>query len=317
MKVLVTGSAGFIGFHVSQKLLEMGFQVIGMDNFNDYYDVKLKRDRNNILSQHDKYNFYEGDLKDINAIKTLFDNHKIDKVCHLAAQAGVRYSLENPHAYIQSNIVGFMNLIEMVKEYSVEVFVYASSSSVYGNNKKIPFSVEDKTDEPISLYAATKKANELMAYTYHHLYGIKCTGLRFFTVYGPWGRPDMALFRFTQSIINNQPIDVYNNGKMKRNFTYIDDVVNGVVAALEKAYDYEVFNIGNNKTVELMKFVEVLENCLGLEAKKNLLPIQPGDVIETVADIDNTIKLLDFEPKTDIEVGINNFVNWYKQYYNM
>jgi UDP-glucuronate 4-epimerase len=315
ISVLVTGSAGFIGFHVAKKLLEIGVNVIGIDNLNDYYDVNLKKDRNEMLKEFDNYKFYKGDLKDLDFVKKVLDASKIDKVCHLAAQAGVRYSLENPHAYIQSNIVGFTNLIEEAKNHKIKDFIYASSSSVYGNNKKTPFSVDDNVDHPISLYAASKKANELIAHSYHHLYGMNCTGLRFFTVYGPYGRPDMALFLFTKAILDNKAIKVYNYGKMKRDFTYIDDIVSGIIASLEKSYPYEIFNLGNHKSVELEYFITQIENNLNKKAKKEMLPIQAGDVAETFADIDSSREKLDFDPQTSIEDGIRKFIDWYKNYY--
>jgi len=315
--VLITGSAGFIGFHLAKKLLENGDQIIGLDNFNDYYDSEIKEDRNKQLEKFENYKLYRGDLTDLDLIKKVFAENRIEKVCNLAAQAGVRYSLTHPHKYIQANIVGFTNLIEETKNAGVKTFVYASSSSVYGENKKVPFSVEDNVDHPISLYAATKKANELIAHSYHHLFGLKCTGLRFFTVYGPWGRPDMAYFLFTKAILNNEPIKVFNHGKMKRDFTYIDDIVSGIECSLEKSYDYEVFNLGNNNTVELEYFIECIENELGRKADKIYLPMQEGDVPATFADIEKSKRLLNFEPKTNIEIGIHNFINWYREYYEI
>lgn len=313
--ILVTGSAGFIGFHVGRYLLKQKANIIGIDNFNNYYDVSLKEARNKILEEFDNFKLYRGDLKDLNFVKKVFQENKIDKVCHLAAQAGVRYSLTHPHAYIQSNLVGFTNLIDETKNAGIKTFVYASSSSVYGGNKKIPFSVEDNVSHPISLYAATKKANELIAYTYHHLYGLNCTGLRYFTVYGPWGRPDMAYFKFTKAILENKPIEVYNYGGMKRDFTYIDDIVKGTINALEKSYSYEIFNLGNNKPVRLEYFIECIEKELGKKAKKKYLPLQPGDMLETYADIERSTKMLDYYPKTSVEEGIKKFINWYKSYY--
>lgn len=315
--ILVTGSAGFIGFHVTKKLLDMGVRVIGLDNLNNYYDVKLKKDRNSILKKYKKYKFYQGDLKNLNFIKKIFNNHDINKICHLAAQAGVRYSLLNPHIYIQSNIVGFTNLIDEAKNHKVKDFIYASSSSIYGNNKKIPFSVKDNVDHPISLYAASKKSNELIAHTYHHLYGMNCTGLRFFTVYGPYGRPDMASFIFTKAILKNQPIKVFNFGKMKRDFTYIDDIVSGVIAALHHSYPYEIFNLGNNRPIELEHFIKLLEKNIGKKAKKEMLPIQAGDVPKTFADIKNSRRKLNFSPKTPVEKGLKKFIAWYKEYYKI
>jgi len=314
--ILVTGSAGFIGFHVAKKLLDIGVNVIGIDNLNDYYDVQLKKDRNKILKEFDNYKFYKGDLKDLDFVKKVLNENKIDKVCHLAAQAGVRHSLSHPHTYIQSNIVAFTNLIEEVKNHNIKDFVYASSSSVYGNNKKIPFSVDDNVDKPISLYAATKKANELIAHSYHHLYGVNCTGLRFFTVYGPYGRPDMAPILFAQAISNNDSIKVFNHGQMRRDFTYIDDIVDGVVSALYHSYPYEIFNLGNNKAIELNYFIELLEKKFNKKATKEMLDMQAGDVVETMADIDYSKQKLDFNPQTSIEEGIRKFVTWYKEYYD-
>ena len=315
--ILVTGSAGFIGFHLSKSLLAKGFRVIGLDNVNDYYEVSLKESRLKILKGMDNFSFCKCDLEDLGGLEKIFSENKIDKICNLAAQAGVRYSITHPHAYIQSNLVGFQNIIEMARHNKVENFVYASSSSVYGNNKKTPFSVEDSVDHPISLYAATKKSNELVAHTYSHLYDLPCTGLRFFTVYGPYGRPDMALFLFTKAILEDKEIDVFNYGKMKRDFTYVTDIVAGIEGALEKNYKYEVFNLGNNNTVDLLYFIECIEKNLGKEAKKNLLPLQPGDVPATFADIDASIEKLGFEPKVKIEEGIENFINWYKEYYKV
>jgi UDP-glucuronate 4-epimerase len=315
LTILVTGSAGFIGFHVSKRLLEEGNTVIGLDNFNDYYDVTLKNTRNEILEQFLSFHLYRGDLADLALIEKIFAENKIDKVCHLGAQAGVRYSLTNPHAYIQSNLVGFTNVIDSAKRVGVLDFIYASSSSVYGDNEKTPFSVTDSVDHPVSLYAATKKANELIAYTYHHLYGMNCTGLRFFTVYGPYGRPDMAYFSFVRDILAGKTIKVYNHGKMQRDFTYIDDIVDGIMKALDKSYPYEIFNLGNNKPVELGHFIEVIEKALGETAVKEYLPMQPGDVLATYADIDHSREMLGYEPKTSIEEGITNFIKWYREYY--
>ena len=310
--ILVTGVAGFIGFHVAKALLKKGEEVIGVDNLSDYYDVKLKEDR--LAQIKDKIKFYKVDISDFDALEDVFSENKIEKVCHLAAQAGVRYSLENPWEYEKTNVHGTMNIFELMKKFDIKNIVYASSSSVYGGNEKVPFSESDNVDKPISLYAATKKANELMAYTYHHLYDMNCTGLRFFTVYGPWGRPDMALFKFTKSILDNKPIDVYNYGKMKRDFTFITDIVSGVMASLDKCYPYEIFNLGNNNTVELKYFIECLEKELGKKAKKNMLPMQPGDVPITYADISKSKKMLGYSPKTEIEQGIKQFVDWYKSY---
>ncbi len=316
-KIIVTGCAGFIGFHLSLRLLKMGYFVIGIDNINNYDDIKIKNDRLNILKDFENFVFYKEDIAIFDNVKKIFEEQKPDKVCNLAAQAGVRHSLTHPEDYIQSNIVGFFNMIELSKQFKIKNFVYASSSSVYGKNEKIPFSVEDRVDHPISLYAASKKSNELIAHTYSHLYKLPTTGLRFFTVYGPWGRPDMALFLFTKAILENRPIKVFNYGKMKRDFTYIDDIVNGVVAALEKAYLYEIFNLGNHRSVELLYFISLIEENLGRKASKELLPLQPGDVVESFADIEHSRQLLGFEPKVSIEQGVKNFINWYKEYYNV
>ena len=314
-RILVTGSAGFIGFHLAKKLLEKGVDVVGVDNLNDYYDPKLKTDRNKILKSHENYIFLKDDLADKKFITQLFKKFKFDQVCHLAAQAGVRYSIENPAVYIQSNIVGFANLIEATKNAGIRNFVYASSSSVYGNSAKAKFSVKDRTDEPISLYAATKKADELIAYTYNHLFGLNCTGLRFFTVYGPWGRPDMAPFKFTGRIIAGKEIEVYNFGKMKRDFTYIDDIVSGIIAALKRPKGFRVYNLGNNRPVTLSRFIKAIEAACGQKAKIKYLPLQPGDVLKTAADISESKKDLRFSPKIDIEEGMKKFVSWYQEYY--
>lgn len=322
-KILLTGAAGFIGFHLAKRLLEWGVNVIGFDNLNDYYDVKLKEDRLGILQKFVNFTFIKGDLTDAKAVMNLFDEHKPEIIVNLAAQAGVRYSIDNPHAYIQSNIIGFLKILEACRHNKTEHLVYASSSSVYGMNKKIPFSVEDRVEKPASLYAATKKANELMAYTYSHLYGIPATGLRFFTVYGPYGRPDMAYFSFTDRIMKNEPIKIFNNGDMYRDFTYIDDVVKGIENILnnppmvdEDGVKYKVYNIGNNKPEKLMDFIRTLEECLGKEAKKEYLPMQPGDVYRTYADVTELMKDFDFKPDTSIKTGLTEFVNWYKDYYN-
>jgi UDP-N-acetyl-D-glucosamine/UDP-N-acetyl-D-galactosamine dehydrogenase len=323
-KILVTGCAGFIGFHLADRLLKEGYTVIGLDNLNDYYDVSLKRSRLAILQKNENFIFLEASIEDNEAIKKLFSEHWMPIVVHLAAQAGVRYSLENPEAYISSNIVGFMNILEACRNHNVEHLIYASSSSVYGSNTKMPFSVQDRVDHPISLYAATKKANELMAHTYSYLYNLKTTGLRFFTVYGPWGRPDMALFKFTKAILEGREIDIYNYGKMKRDFTYIDDIIEGIFRLIKKGdttseekVPYKVYNIGNNQPVELMKFISILEDKLGKKAKKNFLPIQAGDVPETFADIDDLMRDVGFRPETPIEKGIEQFVEWYKSYYKI
>ncbi len=319
---LVTGGAGFIGYFLSKRLLEAGARVIGFDCITDYYEVKLKEDRLADLMQQDKYTFVKGDLADKDAVTEAFVTYHPDVVINLGAQAGVRYSIDNPDAYIQSNIVGFFNILEACRNYPVEHLVFASSSSVYGGNDKIPFSTEDKVDRPVSLYAATKKSNELMAYSYCKLYGIKATGLRFFTVYGPMGRPDMAYFKFAKKIMAGEPIQVYNNGDMMRDFTYVDDIVTGIMNILcnppqsdELGAAYKIYNIGNNKPVKLMDFINILEKCLGKEAKKEYLPMQPGDVYQTYADVDDLIKDYQFKPETSIEVGLQKFVDWFLEYY--
>lgn len=316
-KILVTGGAGFIGFHTIKALLEKGAEVVTIDNFCPYYDVELKEARNKILEGFDGFKLYRGNLENLDLIKKIFQENEIEKICHLAAQAGVRYSLSNPHIYIQSNLVGFVNLINEAKNAGVKNFVYASSSSVYGNNKKIPFSVDDQVNQPISLYAATKRADELIAYAFYHLFGLNCTGLRYFSVIGPWGRPDMALFKFTKAISSGEPIEVYNSGQMKRDFTYIDDIVNGTLAALEKSYPYEIFNLGSDNPVELGYFIECIERELGQKAIKENKPLQPGDVPETWADIEHSRKMLGYEPKVKIEEGVKRFVQWYKEYYHL
>ena len=334
MKVLVTGAAGFIGFHLSKYLLQRGDEVVGLDNLNDYYDVTLKYARLRQLEEMSGFRFVKGDLADRDTIVALFAAEKFDRVVNLAAQAGVRYSLINPYAYIDSNIQGFINILEGCRHNGVEHLVYASSSSVYGANTAMPFSVHDNVDHPVSLYAASKKSNELMAHTYSHLYGLPTTGLRFFTVYGPWGRPDMAMFLFTKAILAGEPIDVFNYGKMKRDFTYIDDIVEGVVRTLDhvapanpgwsgdspdpgtSAAPYRLYNIGNNNPVELMYLIEVIEDKLGIKAEKNMLPIQPGDVPATYANVDALIEDVGFKPETSIEAGVNNFVDWYRNYYS-
>jgi len=314
---LITGAAGFIGFHLCRRLLETGATVVGLDNLNPYYDVTLKKARLKILEAFPGFHFHLADLKDYQALESVFQAHDPRIVCNLAAQAGVRHSLTDPFSYGQSNLTGFLNLLELARRRKVENFVYASSSSVYGANKKIPFSVDDRVDTPVSLYAATKKANELMAHAYSHLYDIPCTGLRYFTVYGPWGRPDMALFLFTRAILKGEPIKVYNYGRMKRDFTYIDDIVDGTVAALEKSVPYEVLNLGNADWVSLMDFIGALEQELGQEAEKNFLPLQPGDVETTSADIEKSKAMLGFSPKTPLKEGIRRFVAWYREYYGV
>lgn len=294
----------------------MGESVVGIDNLNEYYDVNLKKARLEILKSYNDFIFYKEDIQNFQALEGIFETHNLDFICNLAAQAGVRYSLKAPFSYQKSNLEGFLTLLELARKYSVKNFVYASSSSVYGDNKKVPFSVDDRVDTPVSLYAATKKANELIAHAYSHLYQIPCTGLRFFTVYGPWGRPDMALFLFTDAILKKRPINVYNYGNMKRDFTYIDDIVDGTIAALKRAVPYEIFNLGNSQSVELLDFIRILEEVLGQEAQKNMTPIQPGDVPETAADIRKSRELLGFDPKTPLEKGIRRFVRWYREYYN-
>ncbi|MCX7726170.1 MAG: SDR family NAD(P)-dependent oxidoreductase [Chitinispirillaceae bacterium] len=313
--ILVTGAAGFIGFHVSSELLRRGFNVIGIDNINEYYDPLLKQARLNILLGNKNFVFYKIDICDFDSLEKIFKNNKIKKVCHLAAQAGVRYSLQNPFSYQKSNNEGFLNIIELSKRFNVENFVYASSSSVYGANTKLPFSEDDRVDLPISLYAATKRANELVAYTYSHLFNLACSGLRFFTVYGPWGRPDMALFIFTKSILEDKPIQVYNYGDMGRNFTYIDDIVDGVLRVLDYPVKYEIYNIGNDKAEKLLDFIEEIEKCLGKKSIREYLPMQPGDVKYTMADI-SKIRKLGYEPRTDIAEGIRKFIDWYLSCYH-
>lgn len=312
---LVTGAAGFIGFHVSRALLERGDRVLGLDNLNDYYDVSLKEARLRLLQDNEHFTFYKEDLANREALTQIFGKNRIQVVCNMAAQAGVRYSLVNPFAYQSSNLEGFLNIIHLSQEHQVENFVYASSSSVYGNNKKVPFSVQDRVDNPISLYAATKKANELVAHTYSHLYSLPCSGLRLFTVYGPWGRPDMALFIFTKAITKNQPIEVYNFGKMRRDFTYIDDIVQGVLASMDRPVPYAIYNLGNSRAVDLLYFIECIEKELGKKAEKKMLPMQPGDVVETYADISESERDLAFQPTTRIEEGIASFISWYRSFY--
>jgi UDP-glucuronate 4-epimerase len=325
MEFLVTGVAGFIGMHVAARLLQAGHNVTGVDNLNHYYDVRLKQARLDVLQPYPNFRFLKMDLADGEKVNELFDGGKFERVIHLAAQAGVRYSLENPHVYVQSNVVGFTNILEACRHFPVKHLVYASSSSVYGANKKLPFSVRDNVDHPISLYAASKKANELMAHAYSHLFQIPTTGLRFFTVYGPWGRPDMAVFSFTKAILEGKPIDVFNHGKMQRDFTYIDDIVEGVLLVADRppapgeesrpsSAPYKLYNIGNHQPVELMKVIEVLEKCLGKSARKNMLPLQPGDVLATFADVDDLMRDTGFRPATPIEVGLERFVRWYQSY---
>lgn len=335
MKILVTGAAGFIGFHTSKRLLERGETVVGLDNMNDYYDVSLKEARLSQLGREAEFDFVRLDLSDRTGMEELFAAHRFDAVVHLAAQAGVRYSIKNPHVYIDSNLVGFINILEGCRHCGVGHLVYASTSSVYGANTKMPFSVHDNVDHPVSLYAATKKANELMAHSYSHLYRLPVTGLRFFTVYGPWGRPDMALFLFTKAILAGEPIDVFNHGRMQRDFTYIDDIVEGVVRVMDRpaapnpiwsgespdpgtsAAPYRLYNIGNNQPVELMHLISTLEQCLGTEARKRMLDLQPGDVPATYADVDDLIADVGFKPATSIEEGVARFVVWYRKYYGV
>ncbi|WP_300440097.1 NAD-dependent epimerase [Christiangramia sp.] len=334
MEILVTGAAGFIGFHLSKKLVEAGHNVVGLDNINNYYDPQLKYDRlkelgisekdaikfNNICksSKFKNFEFIRLNLEDRGNLPKLCASFRFDKVVNLAAQAGVRYSIENPEAYIDSNLVGFSNLLECCRQYKVSHLIYASSSSVYGQNKKVPFSTDDNVDHPISLYAATKKSNELMAYTYNHLYGFKTTGLRFFTVYGPFGRPDMAMFLFTDAIINNRPIKVFNEGYLERDFTYIDDIVEGVFQVIKNSdnkKDYKLYNIGNSKPVNLLEFIHEIEKKLGILAKKEMLPMQPGDVVRTWADVGALEKDYNYKPSMSIKLGIERFIEWYKSYY--
>lgn len=333
MKVLVTGAAGFIGFHVAQKLCERGDEVIGIDNLNDYYEVSLKMARLQQLADFRNFKFIRLELADRDSIARLFAEHQFQRVIHLGAQAGVRYSIDNPHAYVDSNLVGFVNILEGCRHQQVEHLAYASSSSVYGANKTMPFSVHDNVDHPLSLYAATKKANELMAHTYSHLYQLPTTGLRFFTVYGPWGRPDMAIFNFTRKILSGEPIDVFNFGNHRRDFTYISDIVEGIIRVHDKvaapnpawsgetpdpgtsAAPWRVYNIGNSNPVQLLRYIEVLEECLGKKATKNLLPIQPGDVPDTYADVEALKQDVGYQPATPVEVGVRHFVNWYLDYY--
>ena len=334
-KILVTGSSGFIGFHLSELLLKNNYQVVGIDNMNDYYDIKIKEGRLELLKKYSNFIFYKIDLKDKNDIDNLFEKYRFDYVINLAAQAGVRYSIENPYVYIDSNLIGFINILEACRYYPVKHLLYASSSSVYGGNKVTPFSTEHQVDHPVSLYAATKKSNELMAHTYSHLYKIPTTGLRFFTVYGPWGRPDMAYFSFTESILNDKPINVFNQGKMERDFTYIDDIVEGIYRLLplapkanlewdetkdklsESFAPYKIYNIGNNKPVQLEIFISVLEDKIGKKAVRNYMEMQPGDVVRTYADTSDLEKTIDFKPSTSIEEGMEKFIDWYKKFYKI
>lgn len=333
--ILVTGSAGFIGFHLSRRLLSEGYQVVGVDSINDYYDPALKKIRNSILKDFNNYSFYQVDLSNNEALNTVFERHSFNRVVNLAAQAGVRYSLTNPHAYLNSNLAGFLNILEQCRHQKVGHLIYASSSSVYGANTLMPFSVNHPVNHPISLYAATKKANELMAHTYASSFNLPVTGLRFFTVYGPWGRPDMALFLFTKAILEGNPIDVYNDGKMRRDFTFVDDIIEGIYRLLDhipeknEKWDpmnpdpsssfapYNLFNIGNGQPTELMKFIEVIEKKLGKESVKNFMPIQIGDVTETYADTTDLEKAVEYKPNTSVEVGVGKFIDWYRDYYGI
>lgn len=334
-KILITGSAGFIGFHLSKRLLDESYQVIGIDNINDYYDTKLKEDRLIQLNKYDNFNFHKVDLKDKQSVDNIFETYKPTHLINLAAQAGVRYSITNPYAYVDSNLIGFINILEACRNYPVEHLLYASSSSVYGGNKVAPFSTNHNVDHPVSLYAATKKSNELMAHTYSHLYGIPTTGLRFFTVYGPFGRPDMAYFSFTQDILAGRPIKIFNHGEMERDFTYIDDIVEGIVKLIGKVpvvnknWDesndalstsfapYKIYNIGNNNPVPLMRFINALESALGKEAEKIYMDMQPGDVQRTYADVSDLERDIEFKPSTSIEDGLQKFVDWYMEYYKV
>lgn len=335
MDVLITGAAGFIGHSLSKKLLARGDRVIGVDNLNDYYDVNLKKARLAQLQTHESFSFYQYYLEDAEKLNAVFKSKQPQRVVNLAAQAGVRYSLENPQAYVSANLVGFVNILEACRHHGVEHLVYASSSSVYGANTNMPFSVHNNVDHPISLYAASKKSNELLAHTYSHLFNLPCTGLRFFTVYGPWGRPDMALFKFTRAILNDEPIDVFNHGKHKRDFTYIDDIVEGVICTLDRIapgnaeWDsdqpdpasskapYRLYNIGSNNPVELMHYIAVLEQALGKQAEKNFLPMQAGDVPVTFADVDALMNDLGYKPTTSVETGVARFVEWYRDFYQV
>lgn len=335
MNILVTGAAGFIGFHLCLALLKKGNKIVGLDNINDYYDTKLKQDRLAILQKDPNFTFIKADLADKETINKAFDQTNFDRVINLGAQAGVRYSLQNPDAYINSNIVGFLNILEACRHHKTAHLVYASSSSVYGMNTSMPFSVHDNVDHPVSLYAATKKSNELMAHTYSHLFGLPTTGLRFFTVYGPWGRPDMAPFLFTSAILEGRPIKVFNNGHMKRDFTFVDDIVEGVVRVADlipqanpdfdasnpdpstSKAPYKIYNIGNNQPVELLKFIETIEEKCGKKAEKIFMPMQAGDVVATYADVSDLMKDTGFSPATPLEVGIGKFVDWYRNYYKI
>ena len=315
-RILVTGCAGFIGMHLCKSLLDDGYKVLGIDNLNEYYDPRLKKDRLKILENYNLFSFLKIDIFNLNELSNVFRDFNPSKVVNLAAQPGVRYSILNPHAYIDTNIAGFMNVLECCRKNNVSGLIYASSSSVYGGNEKTPFSESDNVDNPISIYAATKKANELMANTYNKLYDLKSTGLRFFTVYGPWGRPDMAYFTFTKKILNNELIEIYDNGKVERDFTYIDDIIKGVRSSIENNFQSEIFNLGNSKRKKVIDLIKIIEQRLGKEAKTKLMPIQPGDVKITNANIKKSNKMLGFSPKVNIEEGINRFIDWYLKYYN-
>lgn len=316
MKILITGGAGFIGSAVAKKLMNRGDKVVIIDNFNDYYDPKLKEDRIKIFLKGYKFKLYRGDIRNIKLLEKIFRKERIDKIIHLAAMAGVRNSIKNPHIYADVNVMGSLNLLELAAKYRIKNFVFASSSSVYGKNKKLPFSEIDSVDQPMAMYPATKKADELMAHVYNHLYGLNVIALRFFTVFGPWGRPDMALFKFTKNILANKPIEVYNYGKMTRNFTYVDDIVAGTIAVLDKCKGYDIVNIGGDKAEKLTRYIEVIEKNIGKKAKKKMMPMQQGDVPATVADI-RKLKKLGWKPTTGIEVGISNFIKWYREYYDV
>ena len=313
-RILITGVAGFIGFHLARSLLEENIEILGLDSMNNYYDPILKLNRLEILTEYKNFKFLKIDISDRERLTKAFKQFKPDKVVNLAAQAGVRYSLINPYAYVDTNLVGFLNVIELCRDCEVGGLIYASSSSVYGANKSMPFKVEDKTDTPVSLYAATKKANELIAHSYSYLFGMHTTGLRFFTVYGPWGRPDMAMYIFTDKIFKGEPLPVYNSGRMKRDFTFISDIVNGIRSALNKNYTFEIFNLGNNVSEELMKMISLIEENIGIKAIIEYMPMQPGDVIESFADIKKSQQMLEYMPKINIDQGIKEFINWYREY---
>jgi len=317
LKLLITGAAGFIGYHLAHYLLKNNFEVFGIDNISNYYDIKLKKDRLNLLKSYKNFDFIKADIANKEDIQKVFNKYKPQRVINLAAQPGVRYSLTNPHEYMSSNLVGFLNIIELCKDYQVEGLIYASSSSVYGANKKIPFNTAHRAKKPISLYGATKRSNELIAYSYSHLYDLPTTGLRYFTVYGPWYRPDMGIFKFVKKIIKDKKIKLFNEGQMRRDFTYIDDIISGTVSAIRKNYNYEIFNLGNNKTVKLMDLIQIIESNIGKSAMIEFLPLQLGDMVETFADISRSKELLNFKPKTNLDQGIPKFIKWYREYYNV